>query len=107
MTNTASQNTLEIRPPSSPAPVCLGSIRLSRFGSIIVIPEDACPLLTRFLVVLRIQGGIDITVVDLHLGPRATIVGIHGLGDTSPVLRSGDRLALRAGRVPGVGLVGG
>lgn len=69
--------------------------------------ENAGPLLDGFLVVLGAEGGISAAVVDLEARAGAAVAGVHVLDDVGPVLRGGLDLALGAGGVPGVGLVGG
>jgi hypothetical protein len=80
-------------------------LRLRRLSSIVA--ENAGPLLDGLLVVLRAQSRVGAAVVDLEARAGAGVTGVHVLDGVGPVLRGGDDGALRAGGVPGCGLVGG
>lgn len=106
MSHTSCEDALQIISPSRGGVVRLGGIVLHLLRRIIVIAKDTSPLLAGLVVVLRQKGRIHTAVVDLHLWAGTVVAGVHSLGDVGPVLGCGDDLALGAGAVPSVLLVG-
>ena len=53
-----------------------------------------------------VESGVDGTVIDLEARASAGVARVHVLDDGGPLGRSGVRVSLGAGAVPGVGLVG-
>ena len=107
MTNAGGENTLQVGTPVGGLVVGLGVVVQNRLGRIVVVAEDTGPLLAGLVEVLRVEGGVGGTVVDLHARARASVAGVHGLGDSAPVLRGADHFTLGAAAVPSIGLVGG
>jgi len=80
----------------------LRGIVLDALRLVVVVAEDARPLLHRLLVVLRAEGGVDAAMVDLHLGARAGVTRVHVGDDLGPSLGCSNRFTLGTGAVPGV-----
>lgn len=100
-------DTLEIRTPVSGLVVGVGRVGECRHGRVVVVSENASPLLTRLVVVLRIESGVGAAVVDLHAGPGARVSRVHVFGDAAPDGGGADDLAQGTATVPGVDLVAG
>lgn len=86
MPHTRRVNTLSIRPIHRARIPALGIIRSRARRAIIVISKHTRPLLHRLLVVIWQQRGVCGAVVDLHLGARAVVAGVHVEDDLGPFL---------------------
>jgi hypothetical protein len=92
--------------PGGPSVSVVGAVVLSASRGVVVVAKDAGPFLAGLLVVLRIQGGVGASVVNLHLGAGAVVAGVHVEDDVSPLLRRIVDLAVGAGAVPGIDTAG-
>lgn len=68
MTDACGIDTLKIRAPVGGLVVGIRGVGEGRLGRVIVISEDAGPLLTSLVVVLWVKSRVGATVVDLHSG---------------------------------------
>lgn len=61
------------------------------------VTKDSSPLLDGLVVVLDVKGRIGGSVVDLHLGSRSVVAGVHVLDNVGPLGLGVDGLSLGAG----------
>lgn len=100
-------DTLEIRAPVGGLVVSARRVGKCRHGRVVVVSEDAGPLLAGLVVVLRVESGVGAAVVDLHAGPGARVSRVHVFGDAAPDGGGADDVALGTAAVPSVDLVAG
>lgn len=105
MTDAGGVDTLEIRAPIGGLVVGVRCIGEGRLGRVVVVSEDAGPLLAGLIVVLWVESCIGTAVIDLHSRSRARVSGVHVFGDAAPDGRSADDIALGTAAVPRVDLV--
>lgn len=70
-------DTLHASAVDGPRVPALGVVGLGALRLVVVVAENAGPLLHCLLVVLRAQGRVRAAVVDLHLGAGARVAGVH------------------------------
>lgn len=75
--NVLSVDTLDRSAVGSLGVAALGSVGLGALWLVVVVAEDARPLLHGLLVVSRTQGSVGAAVVDLHLGAGAGEARVH------------------------------
>jgi hypothetical protein len=75
--NVLSVDTLDRSAVGSLGVAALGGVGLGALGLVVVVAEDARPLLHGLLVVSRTQGSVGAAVVDLHLGAGAGEARVH------------------------------
>lgn len=66
-------DTLKVWTPVGGLVVSAGRVGERRHGRVVVVSEDAGPLLAGLVVVLRVESGVGAAVVDLHAGSRARV----------------------------------
>jgi hypothetical protein len=75
--NVLSVDTLDRSAVGSLGVAALGGVGLGALGLVVVVAEDARPLLHGLLVVSRTQGSVGAAVVDLHLGAGTGEARVH------------------------------